>query len=128
MSKETNAELKELYKIALKVRNKSLKNRTLDVVVQSSISTQEPDKVKYSAMLTSPAKGVQPITYVFGSAKHLKEALEQSVEELSPEKVEVAFHENMLISLENRIQAHKDRLKEIEDGNFEVDDIEMEEV
>ena len=132
MSKEVKTakeQLRVLEKTVKKIIRKSLKNNTLDYTVQISISNLEPDQVKYAAQISSPAKGVQPITYSFNTFGDLQNALEASVQEINREQVELVFHQNMLTSLENRIRAHKERIKQIEDGEFEVDEeIELEEV
>ena len=130
MQKEVNTakeQLRVLQKTIKKIIRKSLKDNTLDYTVQISMSSLEPDQIKYAAQISSPAKGVQPITFSFNTFKDLEAALEKSVDEIDREQVELAFHENMVNSLENRIEAHKARIKQIEDGEFE-DDISMEEV
>lgn len=131
MSKETTTakeQLRELEKLVKKITRKSLKDNTLDTVVQISLSNIEPDQIKYSAQISSPAKGVQPITFSFDSYALLYAALTASVDEIDREQVELVFHQNMLQSLKNRIEAHEVRIKQIEDGEFEVDDVPMEEV
>lgn len=132
MPKEVNTareQLRVLQKTIKKIIRKSLKDNTLDYTVQISMSSLEPDQIKYAAQISSPAKGVQPITFSFNTFKDLEAALEKSVDEINREQVELVFHENMVNSLENRIEAHKSRIKQIEDGEFESDDdIPMEEV
>jgi len=132
MPKEVNTakeQLRVLQKTIKKIIRKSLKDNTLDYTVQISMSSLEPDQVKYAAQISSPAKGVQPITFSFNTFNDLASALEKSVDEIDREQVELVFHENMVNSLENRIEAHKARIKQIEDGEFESDeDIPMEEV
>lgn len=132
MPKELNTakeQLRVLQKTIKKIIRKSLKDNTLDYTVQISMSSIEPDQVKYAAQISSPAKGVQPITFTFNTFKELQAALEASVDEIDREKVERVFHENMVNSLTNRIEAHKARIKQIDDGEFEVDeDIPLEEV
>lgn len=120
-------QLRVLEKIVKKIVRKSLKDNTLDYAVQISISNLEPDQVKYSAQISSPARGVQPITFNFNTFDALKTALEGSVDEIDRKAVELVFHENMINQLKNRIEAHEERVKQIEDGDFEYD-IEMEEV
>lgn len=120
-------QLRVLEKIVKKIVRKSLKDNTLDYTVQISLSNIEPDQIKYSVQISSPARGVQPITFNFDTFDALKTALEGSVEEIDRKAVELVFHENMINQLKNRVEAHEARIKQIEDGDFEVD-IEMEEV
>lgn len=135
MSKETNAtneNLHELAKLMKKVIRKSLKDQTLDWVVQKTISSMEPDQVKYAAQISSPAAGVQPIIFTFNTFNDLKNALVESQKELNKEQVELTFHQSRINTYENKIQAHKARIVQIESGEIEEEDpedyITMEEV
>lgn len=121
-------QLVELEKQVKKVIRKSLKDNTLDYTVQMSISSLEPNKVKYAALISSPAKGVQPITFVFDTFENLKSALILAETEIDRDKVEIAFHQDRITSYENKIQQHKERIVIIESGEKEDEDIEMEEV
>ncbi len=122
--------LQELEKLVRRVIRKSLKNNTLDYTVQFTISNLEPGKVKYAAMITSPANGVQPITFIFDSYKTLEASLREAEKELNPQKVEVAFHENRINSYKNKITQHEERVKVLKDPKYvpEDDEIEMEAV
>lgn len=92
------------------------------------MSNLEPDVVKYAAQISSPAKGVQPITYVFSSFTDLKNALVESENEIDKDKVELAFHQSRINTYKSKIEAHQARVKQIEAGETEDDEIEMEEV
>lgn len=130
MPKETNTEkdnLRELEKLLKKIIRNSLKDNTLDYTVQYTISNLEPGKVKYAAMISSPAKGVQPITFVFDSFKDLKNSLVEAEKEIDKKKVELTFHQSRINSYKNKIEQHEERIVQIEKGE-EDDDIEMEEV
>lgn len=127
-SNTTREQLVELEKLVKKVIRKSLKDNTLDYTVQMSISSLEPSKVKYAALISSPAKGVQPITFVFDKFEDLKSALIMAETEINRDKVEIAFHQDRITSYENKIQQHKERIVMIESGEKENEDIEMEEV
>lgn len=121
-------QLRALDKLVKRITRKSLKDNTLDTVVQVSLSNIEPDQVKYSAQISSPAKGVQPITFSFNTFNDLYAALESAEKEIDRSQVELAFHENMLISLKNRLKAHKERIEQIKSGGTEDEEIDMEEV
>lgn len=129
-NKSVPEQLQKLEKLVKRVIRKSLKDNTLDYTVQFSVSSLEPGKVQYAAMITSPAKGVDQITFVYDSYELLEAALKESENEFSRQKVEIAFHKNRINSYENRIDQTKDRIKQLEDPNYkpEDDDIEMEEV
>lgn len=128
-------QLQQLEKLVKKVIRKSLKDNTLDYTVQITISSLEPAKLKYAAMISSPAKGVQDVIYVFDSYEKLEEALVQSEKELNRTKVEAAFHENRINTFKNKIQQHEARLVIITDPEYKGDvdededvEIEMEKV
>lgn len=132
MSKETNSaneNLHELAKLIKKVVRKSLKDNTLDWVVQKTISSMEPNNVKYAAQISSPSVGVQPIIFTFDTFNDLKNALIESETDLDKEKVEIVFHQSRINTYKNKIEAHEARIKAIENGETdEDDDIELEEV
>lgn len=130
MSKETkatNENLHELAKLIKRVVRKSLKDNTLDWVVQKTISSMEPDKVKYAAQISSPAAGVQPIIFTFDNFNDLKNSLIESEKDLDKEKVELVFHQSRINTYKTKIEAHEARIKQIESGEPD-DDIELEEV
>jgi len=121
--------LQELEKLTKKVINKSLKDRTLDYTVQFSISNLDPNTVKYAAQISSPAAGVQPIYFVHDSFNDLKASLEQAAQELDRKAVELVFHQSRINTYKNKIQAHEERMVQIENGDEEdEEDIELERV
>lgn len=122
--------MQKLEKLVGRVIRKSLKNNTLDYTVQFTVSSLDPGKVQYAALITSPANGIQPITFIYDSYELLEAALKESENELNPQKVELAFHQNRINSYKNKIDQHEERVKKIEDPNYkpEDDNIEMEEV
>lgn len=132
MSKQTSnatESLRELEKLVKRIIRKNLKDNTLDYTVQFSMSSLEPGKVKYAAQISSPAKGVQPISYIFDTYNDLKKALEESETEIDKKKIEVVFHKSRITTYQNRIDAHEARIKQIESGEEdELEDIEMEQV
>lgn len=122
--------LSELEKLVKKIIRKSLKDNTLDYTVQFTISSLEPGKTKYAALITSPSRGVQPITFVFDKYEDLKNSLTEAVTGIDRDKIELVFHQDRINSYENKILQHKERIVMIEAGEVEVDedDIAMEEV
>ncbi len=121
--KTASEQLLKLEKIAKKLIRKSLKNNTLDYTLQITVSSLEPSKLKYAAQISSPEKGVQPITFVFDSYKTLEASLEEAVKELNPLKVEEAFHENRINTYKNKIAQHEERLVIIRDPDFKGDNV-----
>lgn len=132
MPSQNNSErekLRTLEKQIKKVIRKSLKDNTLDYTVQFTISNLEPEKVKYAAQISSPAKGVQPITFVFDKFEDLEASLKEAETNLDRKKVELVFHQSRVNTYEHKIQQHKERMVILENGEAEEDDdIEMEEV
>ena len=129
-SNNVKGQLLELEKLAKKVIRKSLKDNTLDYTIQFTVSSLEPGNVKYAALITSPANGVQPITFVYDSFDLLKAALEESEKEFNRQKVEVAFHNSRINTYETKILAHKERVVILQSPNYdpEIDNIPLEEV
>lgn len=118
-----SVQLLKLEKLAKKLIRKSLKNNTLDYTVQLTVSSLEPSKIKYAAQISSPEKGVQPITFVFDNYKTLEASLEEAIKELNPIKVEEAFHENRINTYKNKIQQHEARLTIIRGPEFKGDNV-----
>lgn len=125
-----SAQLQKLEKLAGRVIRKSLKDNTLDYTVQFTISSLEPEKVKYACQISSPASGIQPITFICDSYKELEESLKEAAKELNRVEVEKAFHQNRINTFRNKAEQHEARLKVISapDYNPEDDAIEMEKV
>lgn len=118
-----------LEKLVKKVIRKSLKNNTLDYTVQISVSSLEPAKVKYSAMISSPANGVQPVLLTYDAYEKLEEALKVAETTYNARNVEIAFHENRINTYKSKVAAHEARKAQLEDPSYnEEDDVEMEEV
>lgn len=122
--------LRKLEKHAKKIIRKSLKDNTLDYTVQFSLSSMDPGNIKFACQITSPAQGIQPITYIFDSYKELEAALIESETELNPRKVEIAFHDNRINTYKNNIKQHEDRKAVLESPDYdpEEDGIPTEEV
>ena len=123
-------QLQKLEKLTQRVIRKSLKDNTLDYTVQITMSSLDPGKLQYACMISSPATGVKPITFVFDSYKTLEASLKEAATELDPKKVEIAFHQNRINSYNNKVAQHEERVKQLEDPDYKEDDdeIEMEEV
>lgn len=120
-------ELLALEKQIKKVIRKSLKDNTLDYTVQITVSSLEPSKIKYAAQISSPASGVQPITFIFDNFKDLKASLEEAEKEIDTKKIEVTFHKSRINTYKTKIEQHEKRVEKIESGEDDEDDeIEME--
>jgi len=128
-SNNVKEQLQTLEKIVKKILRKSLKDNTLDYTVQITTSSLEPGKIKYAAQISAPAKGVQPITFIYDNYEMLKASLEESEKELSKKKVEITFHQSRINSYNNKVKQHEERMKQLEDPEYEEDeDIPMEEI
>lgn len=91
---------------------KNLNRNDLDWTAQVSISSTEPDKVKYCAMIEAPANGLQPITWVCNSYDELIEKLKISEKGLDQDAVMKAWHEGEIARAEALIKYHKEALEE----------------
>lgn len=123
-------QLLKLEKHAKKILRKSLKDNTLDYAIQFTVSSMEPGKVKYATQISSPAKGVQPITFIFDKYEDLEASLKEAVNGIDRKMVELTFHESRIDTYKNKISQHEDRMKQLSDPDYneEEDNIAMEEV
>ncbi len=123
-------QLQTLEKLVKRIIRKSLKNNTLDYTVQISISSPDPGDVKYSAMISSPASGVQPILLSYDSYDLLLAALKEAEKEYNPRSIEIAYHDNRINTFEHKAAQHKARKEKLEDPEYDEDaeSIELEEV
>lgn len=121
-------QLLKLEKLVKKIIRKSLKNNTLDYTVQIATSSLEPGKLMYAAHISSPSREVKDITFVFDNYKILEDALTEAAKEYNPTKVELAFHESRMNSYKNKIAQHEQRVKVLEDPNYdpEIDGVKSE--
>ncbi len=120
-----------LEKHVKRILRKSLKDNTLDYTIQFSVSNlEEPGKVKYATMISSPAKGVQPITFMFDNYKDLETSLISAIDGIDKKGVELTFHESRINSYKSRIAQHEERIKKLSDPDYDEteEEIEMEQV
>lgn len=120
-----------LEKLVKKIIRKSLKDNTLDYQIQFSLGNLgEPGKVKYDVMISSPAKGVSPITFSYTNYDDLVTALEAAIVGINRKEVELTFHQSRINSYESRIAQHKARMEKLNDPDYDEseEDIAMEEV
>lgn len=124
-------QLLTLEKHVKKILRKSLKDNTLDYTIQFSVSNVDtPGKVKYAAMISSPAKGVQPITFMADSFEELDAILKAGIDGINRKEVEITFHQSRINSYESRIAQHKERMEKLNDPDYDEseEEIEMEQV
>jgi hypothetical protein len=116
-----------LEKHVKKILRKSLKNSTLDYSIQFSVSNVDaPGKVKYAAMISSPAKGVQPITFMADSYDELEAVLKAGEKGINKKAVELTFHESRINSYKARIAQHEERMKKLNDPEYDESEEEIE--
>lgn len=120
-------QLLTLEKHVKKILRKSLKDNTLDYTIQFSVSNVDaPGKVKYAAMISSPARGVQPITFMAESYEELEAVLKAGEKGINRKEVELTFHQSRINSYESRIAQHKDRMAKLNDPDYDESDVEIE--
>lgn len=129
MAKQTPTEnVKELERLMKKVLNRAFKDNTLDYTIQIAITSVEPGTVKYGFMINGMKKEIQPIAMSWNSYAECKAVLEGLLVEVDTVKLEQMFHLGRINVYKNAITSHEDRLEQIEKGETEDDDIEMEQV
>lgn len=121
-------QLLKLEKHAKKILRKSLKDNTLDYTIQFTVSSMEPGKIKYATQISSPAKGVQPITFIFDKFEDLEASLIEAIDGIDKRKVELTFHESRIDTYKSKIEQHKSRVEKLNDPEYdeEEDNIPME--
>lgn len=124
-------QLLKLEKLVKRLIRKSLKDNTLDYQIQISVGNMgEPGKIKYDAMISSPAKGVQPITFSYTNYKDIEAALTAGIEGIDRKAVELTFHEARINAYTSRIEQHKARMEKLNDPDYdeEAELIELEQM
>ena len=124
-------QLLTLEKLVKKVIRKSLKDNTLDYSIQFSVSNlEDPGKVKYAAMISSPSKGVQPITFMFDNFNDLEASLKEAEKSIDRKSVELTFHQSRINNYKRQIQLHEARMEKLNDPEYDEaeEKIEMEQV
>lgn len=117
----------KLEKLVKKVIRKSLKDNTLDYQIQFSIGNlDEPGKIKYAAMISSPAKGVQPITFMYDNYNDLEKSLEAAIQGINRKEVELTFHQSRINSYKSRIAQHEARMEKLNSPDYDESEEEIE--
>lgn len=120
-------QLHKLEKIVKRIIRKSLKDNTLDYQIQFSLGNLgEPGKVKYDVMISSPAKGIQPITFSFDNYNDLEASLKEAVDGINRKDVELTFHQSRINAYEARIEQHKARIEKLNDPEYDESEEEIE--
>lgn len=120
-----------LEKHVKKILRKSLKNNTLDYTVQFSVSNVDtPGEVKYATMISSPANGVQPITFMAKSFDELEATLKGAIDGINRKDVELTFHQSRINTYNARIKQHEERMAKLNDPDYDEkeEEIEMEKI
>ena len=105
------AKCREVQKLVMKIL-KGLKNNTLDWTFQISTGSIHPEKPSYAVMISSPADGIQPITWVCEDYKELVKQLEIASKHLDVEAVERAWHQSEIERGKRLIKYHEEYLSE----------------
>jgi hypothetical protein len=113
-------DLKKLEKIIKKIVRNRFRDATLDYTVQVSISSIEPGKVKYAALITSPSRHVQEIPFRFDSYQELEAALKLALKDFRYEDIEKA-------EVTSRINVYKNKITELEQYLGQIDKLGLDE-
>jgi hypothetical protein len=77
-------------------------------------------------MISSPAKGVQPITFMADSYDELEAVLKAGEKGINKKAVELTFHESRINSYKARIAQHEERMKKLNDPEYDESEEEIE--
>lgn len=106
-------ELKKIYKLANKLRNK-LHRADINFICQIHIRSQEPDKLSYAVSMSSPAEGLAPIMFLAQNYADLEVQLKAAVKDIDYDEVERAYHRAQILACENTKKGHEERLAELD--------------
>lgn len=105
-------ELKKIEKATVRLRNK-IKRADLDYTVQISIASTDPTVLRYAAQLTSPAKGLAPITFISLSVDDLVKKIKEATKHLNYDEVEIAYHKEQIEACKRTITGHEEAIEAI---------------
>ena len=111
--------LKEAAKLVKKITRNVFRNSNLDFAVQFSISSLEPGKIKYSALISSPSRDIQEIPFRFNSYNELKAALEASLKNFKYEDIEKTEVQSRINVYKSKVEQLEEYLKEIEKNGLD---------
>ena len=111
--------LKEAEKLVKKITRNVFRNSNLDFTVQFSISSLEPGKIKYSALISSPSRDIQEIPFRFNSYNELKAALEASLKNFKYEDIEKTEVQSRINVYKSKVEQLEEYLKEIEKNGLD---------
>lgn len=114
-------ELLQVEKLIKKLIRKVFRNSSLEYTVQVSVSSVDPGKVKYSALIQSPTRHIQEIPFVFESLDDLKKAVEKATKDFSFEDITKAEVESRINVYKNKAKQLEDYLKEINEHGLDED-------
>ena len=77
-------------------------------------------------MISSPAKGVQPITFMFDNFNDLETSLKAAEKGINRKEVELTFHQSRINSYKSRIAQHEDRMVKLNDPDYDESEEESE--
>lgn len=95
---------------------RKLGNGTLDYTLQVSVDSTKPGLVSYAAMITAPAPGIQPITWIRNTGEELLHSLKLSEKTLDKDEVEKAYHRFQIAACKRTIEEHERKIQEIENS------------
>lgn len=109
------SDLLKLEKIVKKIIRHNFRNSTLDYTVQALVSSVAPGEVKYSCLITSPSRHVQEFSFTFGSVEELEAALKAAQKDFT-------FEEIIKTEITSRVNTYKNKIKQLEEYQKEIDD------
>lgn len=118
MANQTKEDLQKIEKAMVKLRNKA-KRSDLDYTVQISISSADPQVVRYAAQMTPPAEGLAPVTFIEHDTESLVNKIKLATKGINYEEIEKAYHSAQIDAAKRTIAHHEDRVYRIENPEEE---------
>lgn len=111
----SNPTLKKAYKLLKKIAKK-MGNPDLHFSAQIGVDSSRKDNfTTYAAMIAPPREGLAPITFAAFTKEEFLEHLVNFYEDrISPEQLEVAYHEAQIVSNNRSTEWHQSQINDLQ--------------
>lgn len=104
-----------------KIMRKVFKNSLLDYSVQVTVSSLEPNKIKYGVFISSPSRHVQDVTFMFDSFEELDKTLQECLKEWNYAEIQKTDLQSRANSFRSRADDIEARIKDIDKYGLDKD-------
>jgi hypothetical protein len=104
-----------------KIIRKVFKNSLIDYSVQVTVSSLEPNKIKYGVFISSPSRHVQDVTFMFDSFEELDKTLQECLKEWNYAEIQKTDLQSRANSFRSRADDIEARIKDIDKYGLDKD-------